>query len=328
MTMNLKPIPEEFKYVLECDEKLKIDELRGMLNFNYNHFNVIRLTYTYNGRGSEDLYYILNGETSPSGIRFPGKIPYFQPKECLYIKSKEEEIALIVICSIINKSLSYIIRNHKILPNFIKILFQHFRLVMLWADRFHITEVDDFLREIFELRRYRFVKKLSMLEFINTLGGLDFIQRILIADDPTNTKDEINSQIEDLHKKSKVEKVSPIEFIANDMRESHYVDHSGKRINVERIHMYVYAVMQFFYSYKKFNLPVISDINHIIEQKQMFSHFISTYNESRNNYYSIKPQSLINNTFYNEMKKNMEYIKSHELKQLMNINLHILIQNN
>jgi hypothetical protein len=295
--------------------------------------------YTYQGYLSgmkETKFYLPNCEglddESIELLFFPNK--YFTAIDIHDDEFKGSTLSLRLISIIISNELMNVVKTHKYYHKFVKIFFKHLVDIMYWVNKYKITEVYDFLRNMLTLRQPTKISPISNIEYIMINGGSNFIYRILgeIVSQKTyhkrvkkndKLKDHIDSIKHNLVKENQDDKETVKQFISKHDDNKYFVYEERDMFKKIMDHVTFCRGNKYFKNLDKF--PEC-DMNLVVSPNQkVYSHFLWVYGEMTEYVYNLRQHELPNNDFYNLMLTKLSILPD-DLAEMLKANLYVLSQ--
>lgn len=246
-------------------------------------------------------------------------------------------VAIGIMICLIEDNLNILIKDNRLLPDFIKLFFDNIENILILNEQFNFTEVWQFIETILILREPPTHKKISLREFIINNGGEDYIEKMLSNFSKYMEIYEENyytplSPKEIIHKTKQlmITKNNKTDFISFALSSIDYSD-------VEFLGNSIYFPgPSFFNIIRKLQHIEQSAINtkpielfNIMCNKPIYSAFLHAYTNEYHHYYKSHCQEFVNNDFYAKMKKASLLLNKYNKKlgSMLTANLSILLQN-
>ena len=285
----------------------------------------------------ETVFHLSNceemGEDEKVGIMFfPNK--YFTSVGVYDDEFKGSLLSLRLISTILSNELINVVKTHNHYSRFVKVFFKHLVDIMYWVNKYKITEVYDFLRNMLTLRQPTKISLISNIEYIMINGGIVFIYRILagvvsqiayhrrLKKNP-KYKNYIESIKHNLIKKNQDDKTTVEQFIDkhNDLSCFNYEECEMfkkimNHVNFRRKHKY----------FKNLDAFPECDMNLVASSNQkVYSHFLWVYGGLTKYTYNLQRHELPNNDFYSAMFIKLGILPN-DLAEMLKANLYVLSQ--
>lgn len=265
-------------------------------------------------------------------VFFPNK--YFNGVDIHDDEFKGSTLSLRLVSIILSNELMNVVKTHKYYPKFVKVFFKHLVDIMYWVDKYKITEVYDFLKNMLTLRRPTKISLISNIEYIMINGGSNFIYRILgeiISQKTYNRKVKKNDKLRD--------HIESIKHLTEDLK-----DHDKETVKqfISKHNDRLYFGYEERSIFKKIMDHVIfcrgnkyfknldkfpeCDMNLVVSPNQkVYSHFLWVYGEMTEYVYNLRQHELPNNDFYNLMLTKLSILPN-DLAEMLKANLYVLSQ--
>ena len=260
---------------------------------------------------------------------------------------KGSTLSLRLVSIILSNDLMNVVKTHKYYPKFVKVFFKHLVDIMYWVDKYKITEVYDFLKNMLTLRWPTKISLISNIEYIMINGGSNFIYRILgeiISQKTYNRKvkknDKLKDHIESIkHNLVKENQDDRCQHLTEDLKDHDketvkqfiskhddrlYFGHEERSIFKKIMdHVTFCRGNKYFKNLDKF--PEC-DMNLVVSPNQkVYSHFLWVYGEMTEYVYNLRQHELPNNDFYNLMLTKLSILPN-DLAEMLKANLYVLSQ--
>lgn len=259
----------KYSYLFAFTDKFKMSDIRA-IHTNLHITNMFfSITESPQGQNRKKIKYTFGG---CERVNYITTVNETYDKLLFDFGSLDEYNAFRIIIVIMNDIKAIFLQKY--LYHYIREFFSRIDCILLIAEQYKIKEVFQFIEEILKMRQFICYEKPTMREFIEIMGGVDYIKRI-------DTYGRRHSH----HTYDKVEDKNLIDYVLGRSRGWCFVN------------TFIEKNLEIMYSYALFYAPPGNDM----------SHFTKAYNKLNKNYLNFNLDEsrqiiiVVNNEFYESM---------------------------
>ncbi len=172
-------------YKIEIPKIAEVCEVKKPTSIAFEHKYNIDTVISYLKRSQHDKWGPRYIDGTGNGVLFRFGNDYIVnfPKNIYFNDTITDRFTgdidcLHIISILIDKKFSQYIKIPQIMTDIIKRFILHLNNIMYWVNKYNITEVFDFIRNILTLRYPQSIDYIDLYDYIMQRGGIEYIKRI------------------------------------------------------------------------------------------------------------------------------------------------------